>query len=176
MPWIRGLVFTLLAPAVIGFLVPSLIDSQARRMGGVGAVFPCLRRRGGCGIKETMAKPPNRRRRRGRNAFPETFRRKRPPRPLLSKWLRDIFLMSRPPLLRKQGFCTTEGERYTKTQKETQEAQKSRHRGTFLLCFCVLFCAFCVPSPIRCASRKPLCQTSLLAYFNQSDFVHTALS
>src|SRR5205809_7543756 len=33
----------------------------------------------------------------------ETFDRKRPPRPLHQRWLRDIFLKSRPPLLRKEG-------------------------------------------------------------------------
>src|SRR5436190_12804283 len=36
--WIRGLIFTLLVPAVIGFFVPLWIDSGARRMGGIGDV------------------------------------------------------------------------------------------------------------------------------------------
>ena len=35
MPWIRGLIFTVLIPAVIGVVSPSYIDPGARRIGGI---------------------------------------------------------------------------------------------------------------------------------------------
>ena len=34
-----------------------------------------------------------------------SVRRERPPRPLRLRWLRDIFLMSRPALLTRRGIC-----------------------------------------------------------------------
>lgn len=35
MPWIRGLIFTVLVPAVVGFFLPAAIDPRARRLGSV---------------------------------------------------------------------------------------------------------------------------------------------
>src|SRR3989442_14465370 len=73
------------------------------------ATFPSFRRRGGCAIKKKPRSHLISRRRGGRSRrsvserVSETFARKRPPRPLHGRWLRDIFLRSRPPLLRKEG-------------------------------------------------------------------------
>jgi protein-S-isoprenylcysteine O-methyltransferase Ste14 len=35
MPWVRGLIFTFLVPAVIGFFVPMFIDARAQQLGGL---------------------------------------------------------------------------------------------------------------------------------------------
>src|SRR5262245_54461104 len=54
-------------------------------------LFPSLSRRGGCA-----------KRRRGGDPHRDV-QCEQPPRPLHQRWLRDIFLMSRPPLLTKEG-------------------------------------------------------------------------
>jgi hypothetical protein len=64
-------------------------------------VFPSSLRRGGCGINEKPAKP---------SLAPQTgwsltshLSCERPPRPLVQRRLRGIFLVSRPPLLSEEG-------------------------------------------------------------------------
>src|SRR5437867_4047594 len=55
------------------------------------AIFPSFSRRGGCA-----------KRRRGGYSH-RNVRCEQPPRPLHQRWLRSIFFMSRPPLLKKEG-------------------------------------------------------------------------
>src|SRR5207244_9981992 len=67
--------------------------------------FPSFPRRGGCAHKENVAKPPQR----AQTGWLITCRSSvvnKPPRPLHQRWLRVIFLMSRPPLLEKEGTAS----------------------------------------------------------------------
>src|SRR5437016_559470 len=81
------------------------------------------------------------------------LRRLRPPSAPLRR-LRDIFLVAQPLLLWEAlGFAQRNGN-------GTQEAHRShkKHKKTsFALLFCAscaLNCAFCVPSPFRCAKPR----------------------
>jgi len=64
--------------------------------------IPLLVRRGGCAIKKMLRSNLSSRRRSGRSQL--ALRCERPPRPLLIRTLRGIFLMSRPPLLARRGL------------------------------------------------------------------------
>ena len=74
-----------------------------------GRRTPLLPEEGWLRHYDNVAKPPKRRRRGGRsqgmvqNVHSEVFRCERPPRPLHQRRLRDILLMSRPPLLGEEG-------------------------------------------------------------------------
>ena len=103
----------------------------------------------GCCASKKMREPPKRRRRVGRSQamFQNAFRNDmcdRPPRRFA------------PPLLCKPCLCTTEGERYAKTQKETQEAQKRLSQEPFFCVFVFCFVPFVYLPRSVPQSRKPL--------------------